>query len=35
MLKFTPVIDGETTLFYYKPNFLSNEEYTDLKNDRF
>jgi alkylated DNA repair dioxygenase AlkB len=32
MLKFTPVIDGETTLFYYKPNFLSNDEYTDLKN---
>jgi alkylated DNA repair dioxygenase AlkB len=31
MLKFTPVIDGETALFYYKPNFLDAIEYTELK----
>jgi alkylated DNA repair dioxygenase AlkB len=31
MFKFTPVIDGETSLFYYQPNFLEKHEYTILK----
>jgi len=31
MLTFTPVIDGETALFYYKPNFLNDSEYIELK----
>lgn len=32
MLKFTPVINGESSLFYYKPNFLNETEYSELKN---
>ena len=31
MFKFTPVIDGEISLFYYKPNFLEKHEYDILK----
>ena len=32
MFKLTPVIDGETSLFYYQPNFLEKDEYNVLKN---
>lgn len=32
MFTFTPVIDGEISLFYYQPNFLEKHEYTILKN---